>query len=105
MHQISAAGAYSAPPDPLAGFRGSAAKGKKEMGKKMGEGMGRIGPKGKERNWGGMGMKGARVTDRLQFPLSRVSRCNIYCRAVLQLDMKHCGFYSFFARRCVLSIN
>jgi len=25
----------------------------------------------------------------LQFPLSRVSRCNIYYRAVLQLDMKH----------------
>jgi len=67
--------------------------------------MRRIGPKGKERNCCGMGMKGARVTDRLQFPLSRVSRCNIYCRAVLQLDMKHCGFYSFFARPCVLSIN
>ena len=28
-------------------------------------------------------------TNRLQFPLSRVSHCNIYYRAVLQLDMKH----------------
>jgi len=38
MHQISAAGAYSAPPDPLAGFRGSAAKGKKKWGRKWGKG-------------------------------------------------------------------
>ena len=38
-------------------------------------------------------------TTSLQFPLSRLSRCNIYYRAVLQLDMKHCWFYSFFVRR------
>jgi len=29
-------------------------------------------------------------TNRVQYSLSRVSRCNIYYRAVLQLDMKHC---------------
>jgi len=44
-------------------------------------------------------------TNRLQFPLSRMSRCNICYRAVLQLDMKNCWFCSFFVRRCVLSIN
>ena len=41
----------------------------------------------------------------LQFTLSRVWRCNIYYSAVLQLDMKHCWFYSFFVQRCVLSIS
>ena len=44
-------------------------------------------------------------TSRLQFPLSRVSRCNIYYCAVLQLDMKHCWFYSFFVWRCALNMN
>jgi len=44
-------------------------------------------------------------TNRVQYSLSGVSRCNIYYRAVLQLDMKHCWFYSLFVRRCGLSIN
>ena len=49
MHQIRLGGAYSAPPDPLAGFEGPTSKGEGE-GLKRGEGVGR----GRE----GMGREG-----------------------------------------------
>ena len=65
MHQIRfrlglcpdpAGGAYSAPPDPLAGFKGATSNGKGEEGKEGGRGgRGRKGKRGRERGRGGEG--------------------------------------------------
>jgi len=61
MHQIRirlgsapdpAGGAYSAPADPLVGFKGPASKGKEERGRE-GEGRGKKRPKGKGKSRGG----------------------------------------------------
>ena len=61
-----AGGAYSAPPDPLAGFKGATSNGKGEEGKeggrggrgRKGEGKGREGKKGKEGKGEGKGRGG-----------------------------------------------
>jgi len=54
-----AGGAYSAPPDPLAGFKGPTSKGREERGRKRGqEGEGRDQEKGKGGGGKGKGGEG-----------------------------------------------
>jgi len=48
-------GAYSAPPDPLAGFRGPTSKGEREMAGKR-----REGEYGRDRGWRGLRERGRR---------------------------------------------
>jgi len=67
-----AGGAYNAPPDPLAVFKGPTSKGKRGKGKRGGKGKRKGGEKGGERRGGEGKGKGREGENELTHPLSQI---------------------------------
>ena len=84
---FGAGGAYSAPPDPIAGFKGTTSKGKEGRGSE-GEREGKEGVRKKERGGGGKGKGGKSV------PLALVFQFDHCCQVIPKMSYKCHSLYS-----------